>query len=221
MDSNYVVKCFKMGMFCSDIAKDLGYTCGAVYTFCKRNNIPIPIKPRGGHNCKDLVGQTFGNLNVMERAKSKNGLAIWRCKCVCGKEVDSCGSDLRQGKIKTCGCRIGIESKRNWQGSKFIPKGYWRSLNKNAAQRKIEFNLHLDYLDCIFEKQQNKCALSGLSIYFQNHTASLDRIKNDSGYIEGNVHWVHKDVNRMKQIFAQDYFIYLCKSVAEKSRGTA
>lgn len=216
MDASYVVERFGMGLYCSDLAKELGCTCGAVYSFCKRKNIPIPKKPRGGQNRKDLIRQVFGSLTVVARAESKNGLATWHCECVCGGEIIVRGSDLRQGKIKTCGCRTGIENKRNWQGSKFIPKSYWRSLNQNAIQRKIKFNLCLDYLDFLFEIQQNKCALSGLPISFRNHTASLDRIENDLGYIEGNVHWVHKDVNCMKQTFAKDYFVYLCKSIAEK-----
>lgn len=46
-------------------------------------------------------------------------------------------------------------------------------------------------------------------------TASLDRIQNDKGYIEGNVQWVHKDINRMKNIFEQNYFIDICKKIIE------
>jgi hypothetical protein len=49
------------------------------------------------------------------------------------------------------------------------------------------------------------------------HTASLDRIDSSKGYCEDNVQWVHKDINRMKNTFDQDYFISLCKLIAENS----
>ena len=50
-------------------------------------------------------------------------------------------------------------------------------------------------------------------------TMSLDRIDNNKGYIEENVQWVHKDINMMKRIYSQDYFIYMCKLVAECNSG--
>jgi hypothetical protein len=43
--------------------------------------------------------------------------------------------------------------------------------------------------------------------------ASLDRIDSKKGYVEGNVHWVHKDVNMMKRNFTEEYFINLCETV--------
>ena len=71
-------------------------------------------------------------------------------------------------------------------------------------------------------KQDNKCALSGLHINFandfkENGSASLDRIDNTKGYIEGNIQWVHKHVNNMKLTHDQDYFINLCKSIAKNN----
>lgn len=45
---------------------------------------------------------------------------------------------------------------------------------------------------------------------------SLDRIDSKKGYVVGNVQWVHKDINRMKNTFPQDYFIQVCKQIAAK-----
>lgn len=88
--------------------------------------------------------------------------------------------------------------------------------------QKIEITIDCNYLDQLWESQAGKCALSDLPIdlriNWQRHlqTASLDRIDNTKGYIEGNVQWVHKDVNFMKYTFSQDYFIGLCKRIATK-----
>lgn len=48
-----------------------------------------------------------------------------------------------------------------------------------------------------------------------NITASLDRIDSSKGYVEGNVQWVHKDVNYIKQDLEESYFKKLCKLITE------
>lgn len=49
--------------------------------------------------------------------------------------------------------------------------------------------------------------------YWIETTASLDRIDNTKGYLEDNVQFVHKDINRMKWAHSQQYFIELCSKV--------
>ena len=54
---------------------------------------------------KDLTGQTFGRLKVLERAGSnKYGRALWLCKCDCGKITVKTGKLLLNGHCKSCGC---------------------------------------------------------------------------------------------------------------------
>lgn len=54
----------------------------------------------------DLLGQRFGRLVVTEYAGSRNGRAVWRCKCDCGNEVDVFSSYLKTGDTQSCGCLI-------------------------------------------------------------------------------------------------------------------
>lgn len=72
----------------------------------------------------------------------------------------------------------------------------------------------------MYLKQNNKCALSGMSIGWSKTgltaTASIDRIDSSEGYLMENVQLVHKDVNFMKQQFDQTYFIEMCKAIADK-----
>lgn len=54
---------------------------------------------------KDLTGQRFGRLTVIERVgttKARN--AIWLCKCDCGNETKVNGGNLTSNSIKSCGC---------------------------------------------------------------------------------------------------------------------
>ena len=59
--------------------------------------------------------------------------------------------------------------------------------------------------------------LSLLSSNSMKDSEKLTEIKVFAGYEEGNVQWVHKDINIMKNRYAQDYFISLCILVVNKN----
>ena len=57
----------------------------------------------------NLLGQKFGRLTVIGRAPNKNKTnraARWYCQCDCGnpKVIIAAGTELRRGKVKSCGC---------------------------------------------------------------------------------------------------------------------
>lgn len=72
--------------------------------------------------------------------------------------------------------------------------------------------------------QNRKCALSGIPLAFTRQlttghmqNASLDRIDSKLPYIETNVQWVHKHINKIKQDLDLQYFIELCTAVAKNN----
>jgi len=62
------------------------------------------------HNFKDLTGQTFGKLTVINRApnKGKSRVAYWNCICQCDENTTTecivSGERLRNGETRSCGC---------------------------------------------------------------------------------------------------------------------
>lgn len=52
----------------------------------------------------DETGKTYGYLTVISRAESKDGRAMWKCKCKCGNECIVSGKVLRSGHTQSCGC---------------------------------------------------------------------------------------------------------------------
>lgn len=56
----------------------------------------------------DLTGQVFGRLKVISQAPSvKWGTgvnAMWNCRCSCGADTVTAGSQLRRGRAQSCGC---------------------------------------------------------------------------------------------------------------------
>lgn len=60
-------------------------------------------------NLKDITGQTFGRLKVIERvedqvSKAGNHKTMWLCKCSCGNEIITSYNRLKRGETQSCGC---------------------------------------------------------------------------------------------------------------------
>src|SRR5262245_44169457 len=53
----------------------------------------------------NITGQRFGRLVALHRAgTTKNGKAVWLCRCDCGNELTADGSNLRNSNTQSCGC---------------------------------------------------------------------------------------------------------------------
>ncbi len=52
---------------------------------------------------KDLTGQKFGMLTVIHKVEN-SGTSKWLCHCDCGNEKEIFGTNLINGKTKSCGC---------------------------------------------------------------------------------------------------------------------
>ena len=96
---------------------------------------------------------------------------------------------------------------------------------QDAKKRNIEFLISLEYMQKILDDQNYKCALSGLNLSVSNNmsfsrkgTMSLDRIDSSKPYVEGNIQWLHKTVNIMKNKWAEEEFFIWCKLVAEHNK---
>lgn len=125
-----------------------------------------------------------------------------------------------------------VRKKSNWKGYEEIAGTNWTYYRKGALSRGFEFNITIEYAWELFLKQERKCALSGQNIGFniktgslsrygyQKNTASLDRIDSKKGYIEGNVQWLHKDINKLKSNLDEKEFIRLCTLVSNTNKKT-
>ena len=125
----------------------------------------------------------------------------------------------REGKIcrscsnrKTDNCRRGLHRGVNIT--------WLKKFEKNANLRGLSWDINADDVADLYEEQNGLCALTGWSIGWaeigQIHTASIDRIDSEFGYIRENIQIVHKVVNMMKQQYSQEQFIEVCIAVAAK-----
>lgn len=113
-------------------------------------------------------------------------------------------------------------------GYEDISGNFWNKIRYGAKSREIDFNITPKYAWEVFIKQNRKCIYSNIELVFiktrteyristKEHTASLDRINSDIGYVEGNIQWVHKYINCMKLDHTSEEFIQWCKLVANNN----
>ncbi len=181
-------------------------------------------------NMEFLIGQCFGKWKVIGVSKPKQH-TLCLCQCSCGVIKNVYYTHMKSKKslgCTKCAKPCGKDSPY-FKGVEEISADWWRSHvfrgkagNKN--RKNIPVNITKEQAWDQFLKQDRKCALTGTEIEFPavnsaHGTASLDRIDSDLGYEVGNVQWVHKDVNIMKNKFTQKRFIEVCQQVAKLSAG--
>ena len=176
----------------------------------------------------DMSGSRFGMLTVIRPVgryirKSGNSDILWECKCDCGKIVSTTRRALVTKGQQSCGCmrRRGGAACHNWNGFGEVSGCKFSEIRGGARDRKIPFEITIEFAWNLFQRQQRKCALTGVALVLsegrgKRSTASLDRIDSSRGYTEDNVHWVHKQLNLMKHTLGLEEFIVVCKSVAKK-----
>lgn len=222
----YVVRDYNM----KQVAKHLGMCETTVFKYINKYGIKkkITIKNRKHRKGVHLIvenalknGDKFGSLKPIRWLdKRVTGKSSWECRCDCGKIIVVITSKLVNNQ-RSCGCMNNMvgENHHTWKGCGEIYGFYFSKLRWGAIKRNLEFKISIDYLWSLFLKQNRKCALSGLPISFavstnkSLQTASLDRIDNSKGYIEGNVQWVHKDINNMKKGMTEELLIHYSKAI--------
>jgi hypothetical protein len=168
---------------------------------------------------KYKVGDEFPNgkrLTKYVGSHPKFRTSLWMWECVkCGKESGPSltNSITRLDKSPRCCGMPRKEKTGRWLGHEEITGVFLGTYRYGAAKRGLAWDVTPEHLWSLWVKQGGACVYTGLSLT-HGETASIDRIDNTQGYIEGNVQWVHRDINRMKSDFTEDRFLALCRLVA-------
>lgn len=164
----------------------------------------------------------INGFRLIEKIDKKG---YWLAEHKCGRIYS-----FRNSQIKTQNYCKGCIDKYNesnfgsnhksWKGIGELSSDLFTTIKLNARDRNLEFNLDIDFLWNLFIEQDKKCKLSGIEIYLNGKcddkkykTATLDRIDSKIGYIKGNVQWLHRDINKLKNNFPEDYLIKLCGKI--------
>lgn len=109
-----------------------------------------------------------------------------------------------------------------WRGIGDVSGSYLSSIKRTAKRKRLTYSLDDKYLDELWKRQDGLCAYSGIKLSISIHsngTASLDRIDSNIGYVEGNVQWIHKDINQMKSNLPEQTFVNWCLAISEHHKN--
>jgi hypothetical protein len=95
---------------------------------------------------------------------------------------------------------------------------------RNCKKRYKEVDLDLEYLKELWDSQNGTCPFSGVKLTLNSYTkifkdsryaASLDRIDSNKGYVRGNVRWVSRAINLMKNDMSDESLNEFLKLISE------
>jgi predicted transcriptional regulator len=205
-------------MSVNDIAKILDVCPYTVYKYIKKYKI---IRKK---RYKDYTGQRVGNSLVLSLIDGDYKPKKWKVKCDCGIIFETTSGTIARSPHLSCKDCMYKSRRHSIRLTPYI----WNIIVRGARERNIDILVSREEAYNLLVSQNYKCALTGIDIGYSDttrghvagqSTASLDRIDNTLGYIEGNIQWVHKTVNMMKHTSNQDDFIYWCQLIAQHQKS--
>lgn len=156
---------------------------------------------------KDLTGQKFNRLTVIEPARSKSGRYAWKCLCDCGNYTITVSAQLKNGNTKSCGCY-----KNDIARERFTKHGFSKTKLFSVYQgmqsrcNNIKNNMYKHYGGRGISVCDEWSGENGF-INFYNWSMSngykeglqIDRINNEGNYCPKNCRWVTCRENLMNK----------------------
>ena len=225
LDANYIVSNYGKKTV-QQIATELNATTDRVRRVLKMQGIPMMGKSLLYANirelkfdyedalCKDHVnGFTQGELTKKYKISNEKVRFL----------LDRNGVDRLKGK-GSASVKAWASGKRqprncNKGGTKDIHNALFGRWKTNAKSRNYPFEVTIEYLQEVLEKQNYKCAYTNMNMLCPKtynekremtsspYLISLDRIDNDLGYVDGNVHFVCVWTNKAKGSYSHKTFL--------------
>ena len=180
----------------------------------------------------------------MEKRKSKYKMGKCTCKN-CGIEFQKPLTEIRRNEklsrpnfcTRTC---VGKHNIKNFGDKKFdlTTLGYKRFADeyskfryhfRNIKKRNQPIDVNIEDLKSQWEIQNGICEFTGVNLILSSYSkisknpiyaASLDRIDNSKGYIKGNIRWVSRAINWMKNSMSDNMLNELIGLIIENKKGS-
>jgi len=171
------------------------------------------VRAAGGSKQDTLFNKKFGMLTIIDKYYDEEKKELfWLSKCDCGnkKIVKTKGSDLRNGKVKSCGC---FRRRRLQYGENSFNRLY-DTYKRRSLQKGFPFNLSKEEFreitsrNCFYcgvePKQKAGPTKKGYGYYVYN---GIDRIDSTKGYEKDNIVTCCGQCNISKNNYSYDEFL--------------
>lgn len=202
------------------------------------------------------IGDKIGKLVILElfygkpRPRKNRPNKVYRTrygKCLCSLCNNNCIKDCgtlyeakrKNSKVINCGC-AKTKGKHSWgdgrkqpnknKHGKYFCYQYLTYLKKQAKKKNFLdfFDITLEYLDSLYEKQNGLCYFSGRKLILPSKNksftknkhlwnVSVDRIDSNLPYTKDNIVLCTSIVNICKNSLSNDQFIRLCKDISNNN----
>lgn len=150
-----------------------------------------PLGPRISLTC-DTCGKIFERRLIDQNRKHRIRKGGWPCRNYCCNTCSHLGQTNRE--LKPFRMFVYAIRRRMWISKRTASKAKSEILNGDSKL------LSALYFKQMWEKQKGICPYTGITMSLQRpgtqpHTASLDRIDPNKGYVDGNVEFVCRFIN--------------------------
>lgn len=105
---------------------------------------------------------------------------------------------------------------------------HFRAIQSRSREKGHEINVTMDDLIEQWNTQKGICEFSGIELILSSYSkiikdpiysASLDRIDSNKGYIKGNIRWISRSINWMKNEMSDEMTWKLCELISENIKN--
>lgn len=120
-----------------------------------------------------------------------------------------------------------ISKHSGWRKDEFTK---FRYHFRNIKSRNKEIDITIEYLKDVWEKQNELCPYLGIKLTLNSYgkikkdpitSASVDRIDSSKGYVKGNIQWISRAVNFMKNDMSEDELLKIFDLIVENRKGSS
>lgn len=172
---------------------------------------------------KEIICCTCGKIVIKKLTEIKRQQKRGKTKFYCNKSCSGKDNSSHLEKFKNHFKTVKY-IKQPDEYSDF--KWYIKRIKYSSKKKNNAFDVDLDYLKNLWEKQHGICPITKEQLELRTHTsknvahpysASLDRIDNNKGYVKGNVRFVSLIFNYARNNFSDSDVLEFCHKVTKNN----
>ena len=123
---------------------------------------------------QEYVGKVYGRLTVVAPSGTNGKKTLWLCRCSCGNEKVMSASDVKAGRVISCGC--GVSNREGLLPKKVRDASAAACARRRAKKRDASGDYTPEQITDLYLKQRGCCANCGTKLgdkFHRDHKVAL------------------------------------------------